>query len=240
MQLSRYVIYKGYEGWDTVREAHRAAEAAIQPGRTVATIDLSLTDPIHLDRASLETVGRRMAARVVDGPGPALVSAKWDAPGRLRLRFSKRLSVPGNGRRIYGFDLSQPSVFHAVQEAGSGDILLSVVKAGEEEAEQELYYCRGLNPVCELVDAGGQALAAFGPVRLERGTIVAASIRLKMSLSPNAGGLGVVRQSAIVSGAPPALVEQRLAHSAGAPEPGRADIWSSRHSMKNRSWCGCV
>ena len=159
-QLSRYVIDKGYEGWDTVREAQRLSEAAIQPAGMVATADLTLTDPIHLDRASLETVGKRFASRILDGPGPALASAIWDAPGRLRLHFTKRLIGPGAGRRVHGFDFGQPSVLQATQEGVSGDILLTAgpLQVGES---QTLYYCRGLNPVCELADAGGQALAAF-------------------------------------------------------------------------------
>ncbi len=161
-QLSRYVINKGYEGWDTVREAQRLAEAAIQPGGMVATIDLTFTDPIHLDRESLERVGRRLAARIVDGPGPALASMSWDAPGRLRLHFTKRVASPGKGR-IQGFDLDTPAVFHATQDAATGDILLSIAPA-EAGQSRSLYYCRGLNPVCDLADASGQALPAFGPI----------------------------------------------------------------------------
>ncbi len=161
-QLSRYVINKGYEGWDTVREAQRLAEAAIQPGGMVATIDLTFTDPIHLDRESLERVGRRLAARIVDGPGPALASMSWDAPGRLRLHFTKRVASPGKGR-IHGFDLDTPAVFHATQDAATGDILLSIAPA-EAGQSRSLYYCRGLNPVCDLADASGQALPAFGPI----------------------------------------------------------------------------
>lgn len=163
-QLSRYVIEKGYEGWDTVREAQRLSEAALQPAGMIATIDATLTDPIHLDRAALETAGKRFALRILDGPGPALASAEWEGPGRLRLHFTKRVSAPG--RRIYGFDLDRTSVLQAAQEASTGDILLTVagVKPGDGRS---LYYCRGLNPVCELADAGGQALPAFGPVQLK-------------------------------------------------------------------------
>ncbi len=161
-QLSRYVINKGYEGWDTVREAQRLAEAAIQPGGMVATIDLTLTDPIHLDRESLERVGKRLAARIVDGPGPALASMSWDAPGRLRLHFTKRVASAGKGR-IHGFDLDSPAVYHAAQDAATGDIVLSIAPA-EAGQSRSLYYCRGLNPVCDLADASGQALPAFGPI----------------------------------------------------------------------------
>jgi acetyl esterase/lipase len=162
-QLSRYVIEKGYDGWDTVREAQRLSEAPLQPAGMVATIDQTLTDPIHLDRAGLETVGKRFASRILDGAGPALASATWETPGRLRLKFTKRVAGP---RRIHGFDLDRTSVLQATQEAATGDILLSIapVKGGDERS---LYYCRGLNPVCELADSNGQALAAFGPIRLD-------------------------------------------------------------------------
>ena len=166
-QLSRYVIDKGYEGWDAVREAQRLSEGTLQPAGMVATIDLTLTDPIHLDRASLETVGRRFAARVLDGPAPALATAKWDQPGRLRLHFTKRLVGPPQGARIHGFDFDRTAVLQAVQETATGDILLSVGPAPADE-DRALYYCRGLNPACGLTDASGQALAAFGPIALGR------------------------------------------------------------------------
>ena len=166
-QLSRYVVGKGYEGWDTVREAQRLAEAAIQPSGMVATIDLTLTDPIHLDRPSLEKAGRRLAARIVDGPGPALASTSWDAPSRLRLHFTKRVAPPAGQGRIHGFDLDTPAVYHAAQDAVTGDILLSVGPNDAGGRERALYYCRGLNPVCDLTDASGQALAAFGPIGLK-------------------------------------------------------------------------
>ena len=153
----------GGDGWDTVREAQRLSEAPLQPAGMVATIDQTLTDPIHLDRAGLETVGKRFASRILDGAGPALASATWETPGRLRLKFTKRVAGP---RRIHGFDLDRTSVLQATQEAATGDILLSIapVKGGDERS---LYYCRGLNPVCELADSNGQALAAFGPIRLD-------------------------------------------------------------------------
>jgi hypothetical protein len=41
------VIEKGYDGWDTVREAQRLSEAPLQPAGMVATIDHTLngSDP---------------------------------------------------------------------------------------------------------------------------------------------------------------------------------------------------
>jgi sialate O-acetylesterase len=166
-QLSRYVIGKGYEGWDAVREAQRLSEDPLQPAGMVATIDLTLADPIHLDRAGLETVGKRFASRILDGPGPALLTAKWAAPGRLRLRFTKRLASAGAGRRIHGFELDRPAVLQAVQDGTTGDILLTVDPSLKPGQPRLLYYCRGLNPVCDLVDSRGQALAAFGPIPLD-------------------------------------------------------------------------
>jgi hypothetical protein len=108
---------------------------------------------------ALERLGRRLAARILDGPAPALATAKWEAPGRLRLHFTQRVSVPSGGR-IHGFELAEPGVFHAMQEASTGDILLLVGPT----KNRELFYCRGLNPVCDLATASGQALPAFGPV----------------------------------------------------------------------------
>lgn len=156
-QLARNVVPPAQSpGWDIVREAQRTGEAALAPGGMVATADLPLTDPIHLDRAALETLGRRFAQRMLDGPAPALASAQWEGANRLRLRFTKKLKSPGP--RVHGFELAEPGVFHAFLDGGDAVLLVGPTKS------RELYYCRGVNPVCELTDATGQALPAFGPV----------------------------------------------------------------------------
>lgn len=174
-QLSRHVNPKGNsEGWEIVREAQRLSEAAIPASGVVATIDLTLTDPIHVDRTGLETLGRRFAMRILDGPAPRLASATWEGTATLpllRLKFEPRLVAVPRGSRIHGFDLDEPAVFHAVQDPASGDLVLSVApsKSGQSRS---LYYCRGLNPACgALADARGRVLPAFGPVKLDAATL---------------------------------------------------------------------
>jgi len=158
-QLARYVVPPSEApGWDLVRESQRTLEASLAPGGMVATLDLPLADPIHLDRLALERLGRRFAARILDGPAPALVSLQWEDRQRLRLKFTHRLQAPA---RIHGFDFGEPAAFHASQDAATGDIILLI---GATVKSRDLYYGRGLNPVCDLVDARGQALPAFGPL----------------------------------------------------------------------------
>lgn len=161
-QLARNVVPDSQApGWDIVREAQRQMETELQPGGMVATVDLPLTDPIHLNRQALEVLGRRMAKRVLDGPGPSLRQVHWESPTRLRLQFTQRLVAPVPGR-IHGFTLGAPAVFLAEQEIRSGDIVLHIGPT----SNLELYYCRGVDAVCELTTAAGQALPALGPVPL--------------------------------------------------------------------------
>lgn len=169
-QLARNVVEPSTSpGWDIVREAQRLLEPSLAPGGMVATVDLPLTDPIHLDRVALEILGKRLASRILDGPAPAFKSAEWDGPSRLRLRFTQKLSLP-SGARVHGFTLGEPGVFHALLDAG--DVVLLV---GPAVKSRELYYCRGVNPVCDLTSVGGQALPAFGPVTIpDRARMVAA------------------------------------------------------------------
>jgi sialate O-acetylesterase len=163
-QLGRYVAHES-PGWNVVQEAQRKAEAEIPHSGMVATIDLKLTDPIHLDGPSLQRLGRRFASRIVDGPGPRLELATWDSQYQLRLRFSRKLVQTGD--RIYGFELSIPAVYHAALDAKTGDVLLGVRLPKPLTGPLQLWYGRGLNPVCNLLDGRGMALPFFGPVPIE-------------------------------------------------------------------------
>jgi poly(3-hydroxybutyrate) depolymerase len=161
-QLSRHVAAMDAEGWTLVREVQRRTESALPHSAVVATIDATLTDPIHLDRESLERLGQRFAVRVSSGPGPSLASAAWDKPGRLRLKFTHRLRAAGG--RIHGFSATGGFVYHAAFDGG--DIVLSI-SAGEGKEPVRLYYGRGLDPVCNLTDERDLALPAFGPLEVQ-------------------------------------------------------------------------
>ncbi|MFN7918576.1 MAG: sialate O-acetylesterase [Bryobacteraceae bacterium] len=160
-QLSRHVAAES-EGWNVVQEAQRKAELEIPHTGMVAGIDLTLTDPIHLDGPSLQTLGRRFATRVLDGPAPRLESATWDNQFQLRLHFSSKLRADGV---IRGFELNLPAAYHAWFDPKNGDVLIGV-RVPASASKLELWYGRGLNPVCNVRDARGLALPVFGPYEL--------------------------------------------------------------------------
>jgi sialate O-acetylesterase len=164
VQLSRVIGPQSRSGWNKVQEAQRLFEKENPATGMVAGIDLTLTDSIHLDAASLAVIGRRLASRILDGPGPDLVSATWDSPQRLRLKFSRRLKHTGD--RIHGFELNIPAVFHTSQDPKTGDIILHVAVPGKETNPLELFHGRGTNPICNLTDERGLALPVFGPVSI--------------------------------------------------------------------------
>jgi sialate O-acetylesterase len=180
-QLARYVNHvtkpaRYYVEWNVVQEAQRAIESEVPQVKMVATIDLEHGDLIHLSRESLERVGRRFA-RAVDGKaGPRLAEARWASPTELRLRFSGvsgQLIAPGG--RVFGFEAynaegkRHPLFFQASIDPANSEIVL---RANRERTppgvpEQiDLWYGRGHDPICNVVDAEDLALPMFGPFRL--------------------------------------------------------------------------
>ncbi|MEZ5357137.1 MAG: sialate O-acetylesterase, partial [Bryobacteraceae bacterium] len=161
-QLSRHVNTTDPTGWNLVRDAQRRAEIDMPNAAVVATIDLTLTDPIHLDAPSQRRLGLRFATRVLDGDGPRLVSAAWEDSATVRLKFNARLRADGS--RILGFTATGAALFHATFDRASGDVMLHLSRAGNETVS--IAYCQGLDPVCNLSGPRDLPLPAFGPVAL--------------------------------------------------------------------------
>jgi sialate O-acetylesterase len=170
---------EGMPPWDVVQEAQRHT----LPGTYVAAaVDLSMVDGIHISTEGLKGLGRRMAKlalRAVYGQagldlGPRLESAAFTGGDREVIRVTyahvNGLLSPQSG--IKGFSL-------AGQDGSDLDIIASakvdpespgaVLLALSEPAPPgvRLWYGRGLNPTCNLVDAQDMAALAFGPVDLE-------------------------------------------------------------------------
>ncbi|MEZ5404196.1 MAG: sialate O-acetylesterase [Bryobacteraceae bacterium] len=160
-QLSRYNSSSAdAAGWDIVRDAQRRGELEIPNTGVVATIDLTFTDAIHIDASSQHRLGKRFAARVLDGPGPRLASAAWDGPSAIRLKFNQRLRA--EGPRPLGFVAAGADIFRGDFDKATGDLILQVTRAGKNPVS--VAYCQGLDPVCNVTGSRDLPLPAFGPV----------------------------------------------------------------------------
>lgn len=136
-------------GWNLVREAQRQAAARIPNTGMVATLDFTLTDPIHLDGPSLQALGRRFAALASGQAPPRFESAQWVGPNRVRLHFSRPIKTQPMAQSFQLFNnagLPVYGVFHAALDA-KGDVLLDVAAVS---GDVQLFYGYGLNPVASL------------------------------------------------------------------------------------------
>lgn len=168
-QLSRYAIGGRTAGpWNQVQEAQRAAESRIPHTGLIATVDLELDDPIHLDQDSLSRVGVRFARRVLDGPGPRLGQVRWESWNRLRVQV-KNLD-PAEGR-ILGFQMSTAdgtpyvAIYRARWDGERGEMVLELGDTQRADG-LHLWYGRGLDPGCTVRSRDDRALPVFGPLPL--------------------------------------------------------------------------
>ena len=175
-QLSRFagtVTPAYYGAWNQVQEAQRLAETQIPHVGMVATIDLELGDHIHLNQPSLERLGRRFAQAAQGRGGPRLHEVRWVSANELRLRFTGvNGALKAEGGRVFGFEARSPDgnfipLFHrAFIDPATNEIVFGLNSLKDLPAEMDLWYGRGLDPICNLVDSEDLALPAFGPFRL--------------------------------------------------------------------------
>lgn len=180
-QLCRYVVDRDATGWNTVQEVQRLLPSRVARTECVATIDLSLDDPIHLSADAERRLGVRFAKAVAsllgedDAPtsGPRPLKIEIEGPRRDRIVVTYR-GVNGTLRpafRVHGFSLADatgkplPIIFDASVDAARPDTVLLRL-AGSVPDGATLWYGRGLDPVCNLVDDEDLAAPVFGPYRL--------------------------------------------------------------------------
>jgi sialate O-acetylesterase len=158
--------------WCTLREAQRRS---VELGATavVATIDLTMSDHIHLDSAAHQRLGRRLAA-VVAGVSEPLDVAGVEASNEERTRWRVRCTGGRGGLRplppavVAGFRVRDeagedvPMIFRV--EVAADDPCAIDLRMLRAPAEGEsLWYGYGGNPTCNVTDAHDLALPTFGP-----------------------------------------------------------------------------
>ena len=157
-------------GWNQVREFQRLLLGTLPNVGMVSAIDCGLDDGIHIDTAGLKTLGRRLAAVASGRPTPALRSAAFEPEhGRLRVSFDHVQGALQSEGRPNGFTLRDssgtelPLIYKTVLDGP--DALLKITDPALLPGAS-LWYGYGLAPYCNLTDAAGAAVPAFGPVRV--------------------------------------------------------------------------
>ena len=157
-------------GWNQVREFQRLLLGTLPNVGMVSAIDCGLDDGIHIDTAGLKTLGHRLAAVASGRPTPALRSAAFEPEhGRLRVSFDHVQGALQSEGRPNGFTLRDssgtelPLIYKTTLDGP--DALLKITDPALLPGAS-LWYGYGLAPYCNLTDATGAAVPAFGPVRV--------------------------------------------------------------------------
>lgn len=189
-QVSRYVYSEDLGAtWERGREIQRGLPAKRPHVYMVPTIDLPLSDLIHVSAEGQRRVGMRMAdvalnyvyqvpgrATPIDFASAEVMPAISPYQQPVRVRFSGvngRLVANG---RLWGFETRAvegntkplPKPWAVELDPEHGDCVILWLNAPVEEPV-DLYYGAGMNPYVNLTDERDMAVPAFGPVRVGPG-----------------------------------------------------------------------
>lgn len=178
VQIGRVVLGWDANSWDAIQVAQLALETDVPHTGTVAAIDLEIDDAIHISTPGLKTLGHRLAnlaeADLYGGTtqdGPRYESMTREGL-QLRVTFSGvngRLMAAG---RPNGFSITAgpngdaPQSIYKVEWDPAAPNVLILFTNNQLPENPHLWYGRGLDPYCNIVDEAQMALPVFGPVAL--------------------------------------------------------------------------
>ncbi len=182
VQIGRFVIDRPADDWNKIQELQRQAELEIPGARMISVIDLPLDDLIHVGTPGLKRAGVRLAklalrelfgAETLEvGPRPCCAKAA-DGGRTIKVTFTGV-----NGRllpatNIKGFSLrtADGKPFSVIYNAKvcpctGKTVVLKLQRPIPDGAT--LWYGKGLDPVCNLVDGEDMAAPVFGPMKVEK------------------------------------------------------------------------
>lgn len=184
MQIARVARIGSGEFWNQVQERQRRLPEVIPHLATVAAIDLSLDDEIHIGAADQARVGRRLAhavERLLGGrkakPLPSVRSvARTLATERDRAAPKCGLDVFFDGIEGGLRSDGEPSGFYLVDPQGAEIPWIFKTTLHADHARLHLLrppppgtrvgYGRGYFPRCNLIDGRDLAIPVFAPVEI--------------------------------------------------------------------------
>lgn len=180
VQISRFVTDNADPVlWSGMRMEQLHAEVDLPNVDMVAAIDLPLDDLIHIGTPGLKVLGYRLAnvaqrhlygGNVTHGPRfETAVVEKGPYGQYIRVVFRDVNGALKASGRLHGFSVSSgaegadvPVVYRQdVDPANPTHVRVWITKLPEDP---HLWYGRGLDPYCNLVDEANMAAPAFGPV----------------------------------------------------------------------------
>jgi len=180
-QLGRRLRQPEPERWDILRNAQLQAEGELADCGMVATIDLPLYDYIHISTQGLKTLGRRFAELAISDlhEGESLHGPRFARACVSDTEYHRRVLVTFTGVNgglvsdgpVQGFSVCDkdgadvPVVYRQEIAPGQPDTVIVYVQSLPEGAQ--LWYGRGMLPICNVTDQRGLGLPTFGPVPIE-------------------------------------------------------------------------
>tara|TARA_R110001592_G_scaffold233427_1_gene491053 strand:+ start:101 stop:1540 length:1440 start_codon:yes stop_codon:yes gene_type:complete len=178
VQIGRVVLGWNPNSWDAIQTAQLALETDVPHTGTVSAIDLETDDAIHISTPGLKTLGYRLAnlAEADLFGGTTLVGPRYESMTRnglqLYVKFSgvnDRLLAEGrpNGFSISaGPDGDAPQSIYKVEMDPNDPTVLILFTNNQLPENPHLWYGRGIDPYCNIVDEAQMGMPVFGPVPL--------------------------------------------------------------------------
>ncbi len=180
VQIGRFVVENPDPTyWNKIQNDQLELEKELAPGGMVASIDLSLDDLIHAGTEGLKTLGYRLAnlverdlfgGKVLSGPRVEKVERLNSPYGpQVKVTFSNVNGRLKSAGKPSGFSISTaedgpnvPCIYKITfPENEPNAVILWITKMPEKAF---LWYGRGFDPYCNIVDEANMAMPVFGPI----------------------------------------------------------------------------
>lgn len=180
VQIGRFILENpDATYWNKLQNDQVELEKELAPGGMVVSIDLSLDDLIHAGTEGLKILGYRLANLVERDMFGGKISAgpRIDKVERLSSPYGPQVKVTFSGvngkltsaGRPFGFSISitedapnLPCIYKiTLPENEPNAVILWITKMPEQAF---LWYGRGFDPYCNIVDEANMAVPVFGPI----------------------------------------------------------------------------
>jgi sialate O-acetylesterase len=184
VQIGRFPVNAADAGpWNAVQMDELAVESEMAPAGLVPSSDLALNDGIHVGTQGLKTLGVRLACLAEHDlySGKVLRGPRFDKMEKVGTEFGQQIKVKFsnvNGAlkaagRPSGFSISTGAngpealcIYN--QEISKEDPTTVILWVQNVPDDAYLWYGRGFNPYCNIVDEEGMGMPVMGPLQIPR------------------------------------------------------------------------
>lgn len=180
VQIGRFVLEnQDATYWNKLQNDQVELEKELAPGGMVVSIDVALDDLIHAGTEGLKTIGYRLANLVERDMLGRKISAgpRVEKVERLSSPYGPQVKVTFSGVNGKLKSAGRPSGF-SISIAEDAPVLPCIYKITFPENEPQavilwitkmpekafLWYGRGFDPYCNIVDEANMAVPVFGPI----------------------------------------------------------------------------